>query len=329
MHIMRITARWVERLYCNGMMLVQMMKSWKVIHKTLSRQRKKEKKYTNTTPLILALCSPLMNRAHQFVQQSSDIVFCDATSSLERYNTSLFLLSTTTPAGAVPLGAILTSDEKETTITKGMQMLKSILSENAFFGEGSELGLSVIMTDDSNPERDALSKAWPSATLLLCTFHFLQRRWTWLWDAKNGIHNKEDRSFLINQLKTLVYAESEEQLNHRYSAAKKCSVTNKYRNYLQHIQTLWPRRHEWAHCYRKYILIRGNHTNNFAEAGIKILKEIVFSRVKAYNSVQPFHFLTETLESYYCRKLLSVSNNRLCCSSISRPQCQQRAQREH
>ena len=58
-------------------------------------------------------------------------------------------------------------------------------------------------------------------------------------------------------------------------------------------------------------LASGNHTNNFAEAGIKILKEIVFSRVKAYNLVQIFHFLTDTMEAYYCRKLLSVSNNRL------------------
>ena len=51
--------------------------------------------------------------------------------------------------------------------------------------------------------------------------------------------------------------------------------------------------------------------NNFAEAGMKILKEVVFSRIKAYNLVQIFHFLVEILESYYCRKLLSDSNNRL------------------
>ena len=44
---------------------------------------------------------------------------------------------------------------------------------------------------------------------------------------------------------------------------------------------------------------------------MKILKELIFSRVKAYNMVQVFHFLSETLESYYCRKLLSIANNRL------------------
>ena len=88
-------------------------------------------------------------------------------------------------------------------------------------------------------------------------------------------------------------------------------VATKYSQFISHMLALWPRRKEWAHCYRQDILLRGNHTNNFAEAGIKILKEIVFSRVKAYNLVQIFHFLTDTMEAYYCRKLLSVSNNRL------------------
>ena len=33
---------------------------------------------------------------------------------------------------------------------------------------------------------------------------------------------------------------------------------------------------------------------------MKILKELIFGRVKAYNMVQVFHFFSETLESYYC-----------------------------
>ena len=30
-------------------------------------------------------------------------------------------------------------------------------------------------------------------------------------------------------------------------------------------------------------MTRGNNTNNYAEAGMRILKEIIFGRVKAYN----------------------------------------------
>ena len=112
------------------------------------------------------------------MQQSRDIAFVDATSSFDRQNNSIFLLSTVMPAGAVPLGVIVTSDEREETITTGLKYLSSILPNNAFFGEGPQLGPSLVMIDDSSAERNAITSVWNSTTTLLCTFHFLQRRWT-------------------------------------------------------------------------------------------------------------------------------------------------------
>ena len=44
---------------------------------------------------------------------------------------------------------------------------------------------------------------------------------------------------------------------------------------------------------------------------MRILKELVFSRVNAYNLVQMFHFITETMKRYYQIKLLSVAHSRL------------------
>ena len=55
------------------------------------------------------------------------------------------------------------------------------------------------------------------------------------------------------------------------------SVVKKYPNFLKHAQFLWP-----CHCVRSNVLIHGNNTNNLSEAGVLILKEIVFSHVKAY-----------------------------------------------
>ena len=43
-----------------------------------------------------------------------------------------------------------------------------------------------------------------------------------------------------------------------------------------------------------------------SEAGVRILKEIVFSRVKAYNLVEMFQFVVDKLETYYPRRILSV-----------------------
>ena len=261
--------------------------------------------------MILAICTPIMRRAHQYVQQSRDVVFVDATSSFDRQTTSIFLLSTVTPGGAVPLGVIVTSDEQEVTITEGLRSLASILPDNAFFGEGPQIGPSLVTIDDCSAERNALTTNWKSATPLLCTFHFLQRRWTWLHDSKNGVRIKEHRIILIKAVKELAYAEEEDKLEELYSKMKHCEVAKCYPQFLSHMELLWPRKKEWAHCYRRRILLRGNHTNNYSEAGMKILKELIFSRVKSYNMVQVFHFLSETLESYYCRRLLSISNNRL------------------
>jgi len=116
---------------------------------------------------------------------------------------------------------------------------------------------------------------------------------------------KEHRiTLIINKVKEMVYAYTEDKLD-----ALLCKW-QQYPPFLVIGKSLWPQRKEWAHCYRKRLLLQGNHTNNSSEAGMKILKELIFSHVKAHHLVQVFHFLTETLESCYCRKLLSISNNR-------------------
>ena len=137
------------------------------------------------------------------------MIFCDSTSCLEKYNCSLFIISTSSSAGGLPLGVAITSDEKQTTVKAALQSLLKVLPESAFYG--NKHGPNVIMTDDSSTERNALSEVWPRANLLLCTFHFLQRRWTWLFDGKNKI-KQEHRANLIGQIKEILYCKSEKEL---------------------------------------------------------------------------------------------------------------------
>lgn len=89
---------------------------------------------TSDTPLALAICTPIMARVHSMVQQSAETVFCDSTAGLDRYNNPLFLLSTSTPAGGVPLGCVVTSGESESTVTAALKKLKEVLPSNAFYG---------------------------------------------------------------------------------------------------------------------------------------------------------------------------------------------------
>jgi len=95
--------------------------------------KKRRKLVTKAQPLVLSICTPLMARVHEKVIQSAELAFCDSTASLDRFNTSLFILSVAHPAGGLPLGIVLSSDEKEETITRGLEMLMEILPSHCFF----------------------------------------------------------------------------------------------------------------------------------------------------------------------------------------------------
>ena len=102
-------------------------------------------------PLVLAICTPLMARTHQLIQQTSELVHCDSTASLDRYNSPTFILSTATAAGGIPLGVVITSGESEDVITEALTSLKAILPEKpSMAGVLQVLSLSLQMIVQQN-----------------------------------------------------------------------------------------------------------------------------------------------------------------------------------
>ena len=166
------------------------------------------------------------------------------------------------------------------------------------------------MIDDSMAERDGLKQTWPAADLLLCTFHFLQSIWRWLLNSKHGIHCDE-RQTLMNLVRKLVYAKTEAEFAIEYHNFQNHVLVKKYNNFSTYITNYWVHRKEWAVCFRDAAYMRGINTNNYAESGIRILKHIVFKRVKAYNLMQLFNFIIVTFEMYYKRRLLAIAYNRI------------------
>lgn len=211
------------------------------------------------------------------------------------------------------MGVVITSGEDEATISEALSFLKAVFPSQAFYSRGSK-GPQMCITDDSTAERAAIHNTWPETRLFLCIFHYLQSWWTWLWDGKQGI-SKEDRPVLINLIKKMVFSKSQEDLEERYyNTFVKCdhpdSYIRKYPNLLKHLQTFWERRSEWALSFCMELLFGNNHTNNYAEAGIRVLKELVFGRVKAYNLIQMFNFIIDTMEKYYQNRLLDMAHSR-------------------
>ena len=128
-----------------------------------------------SVPLLGSIISPLMKRVHKYVKQSSELVFINATLNTEEHNLKVFFLCTNSVAGALPCGILITSDEKESALKSGFEMLKSCLPQDAFHGRGCN-GTDVLMTDNCDEERSALLFLWPSVKQLLCTFHILYNK---------------------------------------------------------------------------------------------------------------------------------------------------------
>ena len=107
-----------------------------------------------------------------------------------------------------------------------------------------------------------------------------------MWEKKNGIE-KRDKITIINIVRHMVYSNTENALEEHYRKLVSANeeIPCKYPNVRDRAQTHWETRHEWALVYRQTIITRGHNTNNIAEAGIRIIKDLVFERIKAYNLV--------------------------------------------
>ena len=190
--------------------------------------------------------------------------------------------------------------ESEDALTESFSHLRSVLPTNAFYGRGNN-GPQLFITDDSEAEKNALNNIWPEAKQILCIFHYLQCWWKWLWDNAHGIL-LEDRQSIMHIIRSLVYNRNEVALELQYklllNTTSPESYTLKYPQLVSRLESFWDRRLEWALAYRALSMTRGNNTNNYAEASIRVLKEIVFGRVKAYNLIQMFDFVVTTMEIY-------------------------------
>lgn len=259
--------------------------------------------------LVFVLCSPLMKRAHRLLKSAGEIMFADASGTMDCLNCRLFLFLTSSVAGAVPLGVLIVTSESESVLKIAIGLWKSLLPNDAFFGRGPSVGPKLIMTDDSRSERNAFQASFPDAILLLCLFHLLQAFWRYLWDREQNIP-KNDRPQLLYLLKDLVYAENESDFKEKLDAAMNSPKLDLYPKVKKHIQDLLPRAAEWAKFERENLLTRGNDTNNYSEGNINVMKTKVLVRTKAFNPVQLADFIITRYQAYLERRLVDIVNNR-------------------
>ena len=150
-------------------------------------------KGTDTVTVCIAIVTPLMRRVHQYIRNSGELMFMDSTSNLEEHNLRYFMIRTHSAARALLLAALVTSDEKEPTLTTALSLVKGCLPEDAIFGRGREKGPMIGIAEHNDEERKPLTHSWPETQLLLCLFYVLQAIWRWLYDKHHNIRKNTDR----------------------------------------------------------------------------------------------------------------------------------------
>lgn len=88
-------------------------------------------------------------------------------------------------------------------------------------------------------------------------------------------------------------------------------VAKMFTSYMKYATRLYERRQLCAVCFRKELPLRGNNTTNYVEAAMRILKDQIFQRVRAYNPIQLLDFLLTRLVGYYERRLIDLANGRV------------------
>lgn len=73
--------------------------------------------------IVIALCTPIMQRVVELLPQANELVLVDASGNMDKNNHRVYFFLTPCVTGGVPLGCIIMSNEKEATFRKGVELL--------------------------------------------------------------------------------------------------------------------------------------------------------------------------------------------------------------
>jgi len=133
---------------------------------------------------------------------------------------------------------------------------------------------------------------------LLSRFHVCQSVWRLLWGNENNIE-KLDRPILYAFFNKILTASNVEMAKVSYLNAINSNNNvdvAKYPNWVTYVNLYWKLKEIWVLCYRIFET-HGHQTNNFSEVCVRIYKDIVLSKNKAYNVV-----LLVDFTSRYCNR---------------------------
>jgi len=248
-----------------------------------------------------------MRRAHQ-MKEAQEIIFVDSTSACDPQNHSITLIMYPSAAGAIPLAIIITMGQTYESYCEGFKLINEAIPKS-FSGQGYP---NIFLTDQSAAEINAINQVWPKSKTLLCTFHVLQAVWRWLWDSNHQIP-KEKRKPLMKNFQNILYAERVVEAECAYRQGIENVEFSQRKKYLENY---WSYKEDWCLCYRDGTS-RGHVTNNYCEVAVRLYKDHVLGRVKAYNILALIDLTSTTLEGYYKRRLREYADSRTSSTRLT------------
>jgi len=116
---------------------------------------------------------------------------------------------------------------------------------------------------------------------------------------------KEKRKDLMKSFQKVLYSDTINKAEEAYKIAKH----SEFDNWNKYFNSYWDFRFKWCLAWRDE-MVRGHQTNNYSEITVRIFKDVVLSRVNAYNVIALIYFVCTVLNDYYCRRFREFVNSR-------------------
>src|SRR6218665_111690 len=131
--------------------------------------------------------------------------------------------------------------------------------------------------------------------------HFTLSRLSVLWDAKRNIL-KQDRKLLMPSFHQVVRATNVSVVSNAHALEICSSLWTQYPQWTQNMVSYWEVRQLWCMVWWDSTML-GHNTNNYCESTIRLHKDIVLGRCRAYSIVTFVDFTCTIMEDYYCSRL--------------------------
>ncbi|KAL3189856.1 hypothetical protein MRX96_020871 [Rhipicephalus microplus] len=135
--------------------------------------------------------------------------------------------------------------------------------------------------------------------------------WRCLTTSHNSV-DKDQRRRFMSAFQLVMYADTAEKLEAATAEVKALQ----HDAFVYRVLTFLRRQEEWVQLYRLDVLTRGHNTNNFAEATIRVLKDIILNRVEAFNAVALIDSVALVWEKYFESRILRHAYSRVAAHQL-------------